>query len=102
MEIVLLVLISAFIYGILSAMKKGLLKHSRFMKASGGANHVYLTVLLEALISSIGLLAAVLIVYSFTETALPSLITFGLGAFICFFLMKLLFFKMQQKPGNFD
>lgn len=99
MELILLVLLSAIVYTILSSVKNGFLKRSRLLKGNGRSKHIYLSALLEAVNSSIGLLAAVLIVNFFTETALSDLLTFGLGAFACFYLVRLLVFKSQQKPA---
>jgi hypothetical protein len=99
LELIFLILLSAIIYAILSSVKNGFLKRSRLLKSNRISKQVYLSALLEAVISSIGLLAAVLIVNSFTETALSDLLTFGLGAFTCFYLVRLWVFKSQQKPA---
>jgi hypothetical protein len=95
-DIILLVILSGIIYAILSSVKNVFFKRSRLLKDKGRTNPVFLTVLLEAVISAIGLLLAVLIVNQFTDTAVSNLVAFGLGSFACFFLVKLVVLK--RKP----
>jgi ABC-type transport system involved in cytochrome bd biosynthesis fused ATPase/permease subunit len=74
------------------------MKRSLLIKDIDAIKNIYLKAFVEAIISTIGLLIAVFIIYSFMKTPLPNLLTFGLGAFVSFYLVKLILFRILQKP----
>jgi hypothetical protein len=100
LDIFLWIFLCGLIYAILSSFKKGFIKHSILKEDIKEIKNIYKKAFIESIISSIGLLISVIIVYACTKTALPNLFAFVFGAFTCFYLVKIILFKILQKPTS--
>lgn len=59
-------------------------------------NNIFKKAFIEAMVSSIGLVIGVFIVYLLMKATQPNLLILGLTAFASFYLVKVLLFKIRQ------